>query len=160
MTDASGPPTNPSRLRPALVLSSSEDSCTVFAEGRHVDVPYAAPFPRPRAERVRPGHLVALAGGPRGGEVIVWRWFDAVVLGAAAGQIRLWEPAHGEVVATPRHPADAYQPGSRAYLSAGLDGADWWVAGMAVSRAEDADVELADVERFATKHGLWDDPAS
>src|SRR5208282_6584735 len=40
-------------------------------------------------------------------------------------------------------------------LSAGLPGAGWWVAGAAVAVAEDADVELDEVERFCTEHGLW-----
>ena len=48
-----------------------------------------------------------------------------------------------------------YQPGSRAYLSAGLPGADWWVAGPVVDRAEDAEVDLDDVERFFVSLGIW-----
>jgi len=87
--------------------------------------------------------------------VVVWRWYDAVVLEEEAGLVRLWEPAHGEVVAHPRGAQQHRQPGSRAYLSAGLPGADWWVAGTAVAKAEDADVELDEVERFCTEHGLW-----
>jgi hypothetical protein len=51
--------------------------------------------------------------------------------------IRLWEPSHGEVVAQPRPARQSLQPGTRAYLSAGLPGADWWVAGGAVATAED-----------------------
>ena len=47
-------------------------------------------------------------------------------------------------------------PGTRAYLSSGLPGAEWWVAGRAVDRAEDADVELNEVERLYTDHGMWD----
>jgi len=113
------------------------------------------PF-KPRADRVTPGHLVAIAATADGSEVIVWRWFDAVVLGEAAGQVRLWEPAHGEVLAQPRLSPLPHQPGSRAYLSAGLAGADWWVAGAAAVPAEDADVELEEVRRFYSDHGLWD----
>ena len=45
---------------------------------------------------------VAAATAPDGSEVVVWRWYDAVVLGEEAGLIRLWEPAHGEVVARRR----------------------------------------------------------
>ncbi len=48
------------------------------------------------------------------------------------------------------------QPGTRAYLSAGLPGADWWVAGHAATAAEQADVELDEVERFCTEHDLWE----
>ncbi|MEO7126495.1 MAG: hypothetical protein ABI382_13185, partial [Nakamurella sp.] len=35
-----------------------------------------------------------------------------------------------------------WRPGTRSYLSGGLPGADWWVAGAVVATAEDADVEL------------------
>ena len=87
---------------------------------------------------------------------MVWRWYDAVVLGDEAEGIRLWEPGHGEVIAQPRRPQQRYAPGTRAYLSAGLPGADWWVAGRTVDQAEDADVELGEVERLYTDHGLWD----
>ena len=61
-----------------------------------------------------------------------------------------------EVVAQRRRPRQRDDPGTRAYLSAGLPGAEWWVAGRVVDRAEDADVELDEVERFFTEHGLWD----
>ncbi len=37
----------PVRLRPAIVLSTTEDACTVFAGGRTEDVAYARPFPTP-----------------------------------------------------------------------------------------------------------------
>ena len=104
-----------------------------------------------------PGHLVAVAAASDSAETVVWRWYDAVVLGEETGRVRLWEPAHGEVVARPRCVQER-QPGTRAYLSAGLPGADWWVAGAAVAKAEDADVELDDVERFCTEHGLWPGP--
>lgn len=66
-------------------------------------------------------------------------WYDAVVLG---------EPAHREVVAQPRRVEQQRQPGTRAYLAAGLPGAEWWVAGAVMARGEDADVELDEVERF------------
>jgi hypothetical protein len=87
--------------------------------------------------------------------VVVWRWYDAVVLGSGQEGVRLWEPGHGEVAARPRRPGQRYAPGTRAYLSAGLPGAEWWVAGRAVDRAEDADVDLSEVERLYTEHGLW-----
>ncbi len=109
---------------------------------------YATRFPSPRTERVSPGHLVAIGTTPDGTEVIVWRWYDAVVLGAEAGLIRLWEPSHGEVLAQPRPAYRSAPPGTRAYLSAGLPGADWWVAGGAAASAEDADVELDQIEQF------------
>lgn len=69
--------------------------------------------------------------------------------------IRLWEPAHGEVTAQVRPGTAPPVPGGRAYLSAGLPGAEWWVAGPATTRAETADVELDEVERFCTDHDLW-----
>lgn len=140
------------RLRRALVVATTEDTCTLVAEGQQVVLPYAPFFPTPRAERVAPGHLVAVAGPV---DVVVWRWFDAVVLGQADSQVRLWEPGHGEVLAQPRDPHRVAAPGSRAYLSAGLPGSEWWVAGGAVARAEEADVELAEVEHFLTEHDLW-----
>jgi len=106
---------------------------------------------------VSPGHLVAVATARDGSEVVVWRWYDAVVLGEEAGLTRLWEPAHGEVVAQRRRAQQHRPPGTRAYLSAGLPGADWWVAGAVAARAEDADVELDEVERFCDEHDLWRD---
>jgi len=116
-------------------------------------------FPSPRTERVSPGHLVAVAAAADGAEAVVWRWYDAVILGEESGLVRLWEPAHGEVVAHPRRAGQHRQPGTRAYLSAGLPGADWWVASAAVAKAEDADVELDEVARFCTEFDLWPGPA-
>jgi hypothetical protein len=142
-------------LRCGIVLRVHEETCQVLRAGQISSVRYASSFPSPRAERVSPGHLVAVAGGADGAEAVVWRWYDAVIIGAEAGLVRLWEPAHGEVVARPRRAEQARQPGTRAYLSAGLPGADWWVAGAAVASAEDADVELDEVGRFCTEHGLW-----
>jgi len=143
-------------LRPAIVLATTEEACTVFARGQRVVVPYARPFPAPRANRVAPGHLVATTTAADGSEVVIWRWFDAVVLDRAGPAVSLWEPGHGSVLAEPRNPQRAYRPGSRAYLSAGLPGAQWWVAGPVVDRAEDADVDLGQVEQFFTRLGLWD----
>jgi hypothetical protein len=145
----------PVRLDCGIVLRVQEDACQVLRAGRLSPVRYASAFPSPRTERVSPGHLVAVATAADGAEALVWRWYDAVVLGQEAGLVRLWEPAHGEVVARPRRADLGWQPGTRAYLSAGLPGADWWVAGPAVAKAEDADVELDEVRRFCTEHGLW-----
>jgi hypothetical protein len=144
----------PPRLRCGIVLRSDEDACQVMAGGTITSVRYAAQFPAPRRERVLPGHLVAIAEAA-GAAVVVWRWYDAVVLGSDAGPVRLWEPAHGEVAAQPRRAEQEYRPGTRAYLSAGLPGAQWWVAGRAVDRAEDAEVELDEVERLYTGHDMW-----
>jgi hypothetical protein len=144
------------RLRCGIVLSAEEDACQVLADGQVVSVRYASQFPASRRERVSPGHLVAVAEAPGVSAVVVWRWYDAVVLGSSAGSVRLWEPAHGEVAAQRRQPQQQYEPGTRAYLSAGLPGAQWWVAGQAVGRAEDADVELDEVGRLYTEHDMWD----
>ncbi|HEY1641302.1 MAG TPA: hypothetical protein VGG35_11490 [Streptosporangiaceae bacterium] len=149
----------PASLSCGIVLRVQEDSCQILRAGPESWVSFARPFPSPRAERVSPGHLVAVAAAADGTEAVVWRWYDAVVLGREAGLIRLWEPAHGEIVAEPR-PGHRYgQPGTRAYASAGLPGADWWVAGPVVARAQDADVDLEEVSRFCTEHGLWPGPA-
>jgi hypothetical protein len=144
------------RLRCGIVLRSGEDACQVLAAGQVVSIRYASQFPPPRRERVSPGHLVAVAEVPGGSDAVVWRWYDAVVLGGEAGSVRLWEPAHGEVVAERRRPQQRYARGTRAYLSAGLPGAEWWVAGRAVDRAEDAEVELNEVERLYAEHNMWD----
>ena len=141
-------------LRPGIVVGTTEDICTVVTDGTPVDVAYADFFPTPRVERVVPGHLVALAAAPDGRVMVVWRWFDAVVQDVSAGSVRLWEPAHGSVLARPRAEVPSYAPGSRAYLSAGLPGAQWWVAGTVVQKAEDADVELTEVEAFLAELGL------
>ena len=146
-------PASSLELRPAVVVSPGEDTCEVF-DGTLLLVPYAPPF-KPRAERVTPGQLVAIASAADGRQSIVWRWFDAVVLGEMNGQIRLWEPAHGEVIAVPRRKELRYRPGERAYLSAGLPGAEWWVSGVATGAADQVDVELNEVHEFYTRHGLW-----
>jgi len=153
-TSATGAGITP-QLHCGIVLRSGEDACQVMAGGKVASVGYASQFPAPRRERVLPGHLVAIAGAP-GAAVVVWRWYDAVVLGSDAESVRLWEPAHGEVAAQRRRAQRQYGPGTRAYLSAGLPGADWWVAGRAVDQAEDAEVELDEVGRLYTEHGMWD----
>jgi hypothetical protein len=142
------------RLRRAIVLGTTEQECTVFMAGQQTVVPYAATFPQPRGQRVAPGHLAAVASAADGSPALVWRWFDAVVLGVADPGVSLWEPAHGTVLAQPRNPLRRYVPGTRAYLSAGLPGADWWVAGPAVTYAEEADVDLGEVDHFLADLGL------
>jgi hypothetical protein len=140
-------------------LRVEEDACEILRAGQRSSVRYVPAFPSPRTKRVSPGHLVAVARAQDATEAVVWRWYDAVVLGPEGDFVRLWEPAHGEVVAHPRRASGRWQPGTRAYLSAGLPGADWWVAGAAVARAQDADVELDEVERLCTEYGLWPSPA-
>jgi hypothetical protein len=155
MNDPANQALVPARLRRGIVVRVREDACEVLRDGQLCSVRYATSFPAPRTERVSPGHLVAIATAPDGTGTVVWRWYDAVVLGEEAGLIRLWEPSHGEVLAQPRPAHRSRQPGTRAYLSAGLPGADWWVAGGATASAEDADVELDEVERLYTERDLW-----
>jgi hypothetical protein len=156
MTVLSSAEIQPSRLRCAIVLNVEEYVCGVRTEGSVVSIRFAPLFPSPRTKRVSPGHLVAVATAPDGTDVVVWRWYDAVALGEEADDsVRLWEPAHGEVVARRRRPQQPYEPGTRAYLSAGLPGAEWWVAGPVTARAEEADVELDEVEQMYTENGLW-----
>jgi hypothetical protein len=144
------------RLRCGIVVRVREDTCEVVRDRQVCSVRFATLFPSPRTERVSPGHLVAIATAPDGAGVVVWRWYDAVVLGAEASLIRLWEPAHGEVLARPRPAYQSRKPGTRAYLSAGLPGADWWVAGGVAASAEEAHVELDEVEQLYTARDLWD----
>ena len=62
------------RLRQAIVLGTTEDTCTVLADGQRSVVPYATAFRGPRTERVAPGQLVAIATTAEAGETVVWRW--------------------------------------------------------------------------------------
>ncbi|MDQ6947316.1 MAG: hypothetical protein M3256_13865, partial [Actinomycetota bacterium] len=101
-----------------------------------------------------PGHLVAVVDGADAGPVIIWRWYDAVVLEQSGDHVRLWEPGHGEVLAQARDPQGRYSPGTRAYASAGLPGADWWVEG-AVGPVDNAVVAVDQVAAFYTEHDLW-----
>lgn len=120
-------------LRCGIVLRVEEDVCQVLIRGKVISVRYAPLFPTLRLERVSPVHLVAIAQAPGGAEAVVWRWYDAVVLGVEAGSVRLWESGHGEILAERRRPRQRYDPGTRAYLSSGLPGAEWWVAGRAAA---------------------------
>ena len=143
-------------LRCAVVLRVAEDACELHTGQEAVRTRFAATVPAPRTERVRPGHLVAVATRA-GDSAVVWRWFDAVVLGPEeAGAVRLWEPAHGEVVARLREPAQPVPPGSRLYASSGLPGADWWAAGPVVTDPADAVVELDALRAFYDRHDLWE----
>lgn len=146
----------PARLRTARVLRVREQSCVVWRDGSATTVAFAPMFPSPRIERVSPGHLVALAAGPAAEEVVVWRWYDAVVIGAEDdGRVRLWEPAHGEVVADARPSHEPQEPGSRAWASAGLPGAEWWVADRVRDDLSDAGVELDGVLAVYSENDLW-----
>jgi len=103
---------------------------------------------------VSPGHLVAAATAPDGTEAVIWRWYDAVVLGGETGPIRLWEPRTAKSLRSPAARSSSATRNSRLPVD-GLPGADWWVAGPTTARAEDANVELDEVERFCTEHDLW-----
>jgi hypothetical protein len=155
MTDPSSSPEASTRLRVATVLRVREDSSELWTDNRLVGARYATHFPSPRTQRLSPGHLVATAEASDGVDVVVWRWYDAVVLHEAGGLVRMWEPAHGEVSARPREAHRHLQPGTRAYVSAGLPGAEWWVAGPTTSRPEEVDVELGEVEDLYTTRDLW-----
>jgi hypothetical protein len=87
---------------------------------------------------------------------MVWRWYDAVVLAHGdAGSVHLWEPGHGEVVAQARQSYRPVEPGERAYASAGLPGAEWWVAGGVTGSREGVDVDMAAVRALYTDNELW-----
>lgn len=138
------------------MIRVDEHTCEVWSDGEARSVGFAPMFPSPRVERVSPGHLVAVATGPNGVDAVVWRWFDTVVLGTEGdGSVRLWEPAHGEVVAQARPSYERQDPGSRAYASAGLPGSEWWVADRADGAPHRADVELDDVHALYAANGLW-----
>jgi hypothetical protein len=146
----------PHRLRTSLVLRVNEHACEVWTGGDVSSVRFARMFPTPRVKRVSPGHLVAIATGPNGTDVVVWRWYDAVVLGTEGdGSVRLWEPAHGEVLARARATYQKQDPGSRAWASAGLPGAEWWVVGSANGGLATGDIDLDEVEALYTDNGLW-----
>ena len=140
------------RLHTAVVLEPGPQQCVVGASSGRATVGYAAAFGS-RAAELRPGQLVAVTPD----DLVVWRWFDAVVLGHGDGDgdVQLWEPAHGEVRAQARRPEREVRLGSRAYLSGGLPGAEWWVAGPTDVAAEEADVELDEVVAFYDAHDLW-----
>jgi hypothetical protein len=117
---------------------------------------FAPQFPSPRTERVSPGHLVALAQAPDHGEVVLWRWYDAVVIEHSDnGAVHLWEPAHGEVVGSARPHCPRLLPGGRAFASAGLPGAAWWVTDAVAARPETAVVELTEVAALYSDNDLW-----
>ncbi len=139
-----------------VVLAVTEADCSVWSHGSTRTVRFAPVFPSPRVDRVSPGHLVAIATAPGGAEAVVWRWYDALVLGAGeADAVRLWEPGHGEVSAASRDSRASPPPGSRVWASAGLPGADWWVVGPTSGTPEAAPVELDAVRELYTDHGLW-----
>jgi hypothetical protein len=140
-------------VRAAVVLRPGTGSAEVCFGGHTASVGYAAPF-APRAESLTPGHLVAVVITAQTRPLVIWRWYDAVVLEQVGQQVRLWEPGHGEVLARSRDDRHQRSPGTRAYASAGLPGAQWWVEGP-VGPVEQADVAMAEVLAFYTALDLW-----
>lgn len=140
--------------RAAVVLRTGEHESEVCFGGENGFAEYGIPF-GPRAKTLTPGHLVAVTKTPDSRSLIIWRWYDAVVLEQSAEQVRLWEPAHGEVLAQSRNLQYRYPPGTRAYASAGLPGADWWVEGPVVA-VQEAHVAMDQVCEFSADHDLWD----
>lgn len=144
-------------LRPAVVVRVAETWCQVRIGEQLTRARFAPQFPAPRTQRVSPGHLVAVAQAPDRAEVVLWRWYDAVVIGHQdGGTVLIWEPAHGEVVASVRPHCPRLLPGSRAFASAGLPGAAWWVTDAVTGRPETAVVELAEVAALYSDNELWD----
>lgn len=143
----------------AIALTVTEDDAEVHDGAASRRVRFAPPVPAPRTERVRPGHLVAVA---RLGDeaAILWRWFDAVVLDCSADAVRLWEPAHGLITAQLRDAHSLPAPGRRVHVSAGLPGADWWALAPRSADPRDVDpqslqTDLDAVRQLYTEHGLW-----
>jgi hypothetical protein len=144
------------QLHTAVVVSVSETDCRTWSSGGLASITFAPQFPAPRMERVSPGHLVAVATAPDGRSVVVWRWYDVVILHGEAGtSLRLWEPGHGEVDARGNAHYRPRNPGSRAYASAGLRGGDWWVSGPIVDNPGDAAVELDEVRALYDVNHMW-----
>ena len=143
----------PPALRLGVVLRPEADRCLVGLVTGPAVVTYGAPFRR-RAETLTPGHLLAVTDGVDGPSLVLWRWYDAVVLEQSEDGVRIWEPAHGEVLAQARRPGQRWPMGTRAYASAGLPGADWWVEGP-VTAVERAEVALDEVDAFYAGHDLW-----
>ena len=139
--------------RAAVVLRPGEQRCEVSFGVETAFVDYGIPF-SPRAKSLTPGHLVAVTDRPDATSLIIWRWYDAVVLEQSAEQVQLWEPNHGEVLARSRNAKHRYPAGTRAYASAGLPGADWWVEGPG-GAGVDADIAMDQVCEFYAAHDMW-----
>jgi hypothetical protein len=144
-------------LQTAVVLSVTENMCRVWSARGAEDVDFASFFPSERTKRVSPGHLVAIASRPNvDAGLIVWRWFDAVVISDLDDRrVHIWEPAHGAVVAELRPEASPAFPGSRMWASSGLPGAEWWVANPVAERPETAGVDLDELSAFLIENELW-----
>ncbi len=135
------------------MLRPEDVRCEVSLGSETSFVRYGVPF-SPRAKTLTPGHLVAVTDQAEVGPLVLWRWYDAVVLDQSADQVRLWEPGHGEVLARSRDDQTRYAVGTRAYASAGLPGAEWWVEGP-VAAVDAVDVAMDEVVAFYTENDLW-----
>jgi len=146
----------PPNLRAAVVLRVAETWCQVRIGEQLKRARFAPQFTSPSSQRVSPGHLVALAEAPDHAEVVLWRWYDAVVIEHSDnGTVLVWEPAHGEVVGSARPHCPRLLPGCRAFASAGLPGAAWWVTDAVAARPETAVVELTEVAALYSDNDLW-----
>ncbi|MBG6054751.1 hypothetical protein IWX81_001141 [Salinibacterium sp. CAN_S4] len=139
-----------------MVVGVTDAACMTWSNDGPVSVPFAAPFPSSRTDRVSPGHLVAVATAPDGRSAVVWRWFDVVILGGGdPDSVRLWEPGHGAVTARQNDHHQLRTPGSRAYAFAGLQGDEWLVAGQVVDDPSEAEAELDKVRALYDENEMW-----
>ena len=130
------------RLRCGLVLRVEENACQILSEDQLVSVGYASQFPTPHKERVSPGHLVAVAEIPDGSAIVVWRWYDAVVLGEEAGSVRLWSRLTAKSSPSAAGRSSAMRPRLAPTRPRGCPVRSGGLPGRVVDRAEDADVEV------------------
>ncbi len=86
---------------------------TVWSGSEGSTVRFATLFPSPRVERVSPGHLVAVATAPTGSEAVVWRWYDAVVLGPIAPSVAPSTMCCSECIGKSAASAEGRIPASR-----------------------------------------------
>jgi hypothetical protein len=86
--------------RAAVVLRPKEQHCEVSFGVETAVVGYGIPF-SPRARTLTPGHRVAVTDGPDAALLIIWRWYDAVVLeqGCRTGPALGTEPRRGACTA-------------------------------------------------------------
>ena len=108
----------PLAARVAVVLRPGADRCEVSFGAETEFVAYGIPFSA-RANTLTPGHLVAVTTSLDANSLVIWRWYDAVVLEQSAEEVLLWEPNHGEGLASPRNPEDRYPAGTRACVNRG-----------------------------------------
>lgn len=133
----------------AMVVEHAADRCRVrvLGEPEIREAGYTEPF-RPRADSLGPGCLVAIdvsAEPP----LIAWRWFPATVLAVEADHLRLDEPFHGVVEATPVVPPPAL--GETVYVTTGLS--DGWRVDATSDDPERAIAALPEIEDLYAQMG-------